>query len=46
MSSMRWKKPSVEVRSRVGEGTVFTVTLPAVDAKASQAQARLTDSGG
>jgi signal transduction histidine kinase len=37
---------TVEVRSRVGEGTVFTVTLPAVDAKASEAHARLTDVGG
>ncbi|MFN2322510.1 MAG: sensor histidine kinase [Trueperaceae bacterium] len=36
---------TVDVRSRVGEGTVFTVTLPAVDAKASEAHARLTDAG-
>jgi signal transduction histidine kinase len=37
---------TVEVRSRVGEGTVFTVTLPAVDARASEAQARLTEAKG
>lgn len=35
----------VEVRSRVGEGTVFTVTLPSLDPKASEAHVRLTDAG-
>ena len=35
----------VEVRSRVGEGTVFTVTLPVLDPKASAAHVRLTDAG-